>query len=190
MESMYAPSWERRRLNGLTFAIEGRGIDIGAGTEPAPWWKVAGLDVEVTPWDKADGDAHDLAGVPDRHFDFVFSSHLLEHLEEPDRALDRWVSVVRPGGFLLIAVPHRDLYERKLALPSKWNPDHKRFYLPYIGDGQATEGLVQWLSPAQSRVGFELVTVQTGDWGWSPVPLTQHPIREYQIDVLLRRTRP
>ena len=38
MECMKPQSWQRRRLNGLTNGLVGRGIDVGAGRQPAPWW--------------------------------------------------------------------------------------------------------------------------------------------------------
>ena len=38
--------------------------------------------------------------------------------------------ICKPGGVVLISLPHRDLYERKKTLPSRWNQDHRYFYLP------------------------------------------------------------
>ncbi len=39
-------------------------------------------------------------------------------------ALEQWWALVRPGGHLIIVVPHEDLYEQG-AWPSLFNPDHK-----------------------------------------------------------------
>jgi len=50
----------------------------------------------------------DLAGVPTGGYDFVLSSHTLEHTADPLRALAAWKSLLRPGGTLLLIVPHRD----------------------------------------------------------------------------------
>lgn len=47
-----------------------------------------------------------LAGVPDCAYDAVVSSHVIEHLANPLRALANWRRVTRPGGFLLIVAPH------------------------------------------------------------------------------------
>jgi len=41
-------------------------------------------------------------------YDLVFSSYVLEHLEHPDVALDRYFSWLRPGGLVAIIIPDRD----------------------------------------------------------------------------------
>jgi len=141
----------------------------------------------VDTWDKAEGDAHGLCSVGDGVYDFLFASHILEHLEHPETALANWVRVVRPAGWLLIAVPHRDLYEQKRRLPSRWNPNHKRFYLPEQDEAPDTVGLLSWLYGLADELHFKVAAVQTGDWGWRPLPPGQHPVGEYQIDALLWR---
>jgi SAM-dependent methyltransferase len=47
-----------------------------------------------------------LDGVPDRSYDAVVSSHVIEHLANPLRALSNWRRVARPGAFLLVVAPH------------------------------------------------------------------------------------
>lgn len=179
---------ERRLLQGL-LPLSGHGIDVGAGQAlPSSWrwWEKLGMDCR--PWDLRDGDGAELATVPDGSLDWLYSSHCLEHLSDPDRALRNWVRVVRPGGRLLIAVPHRNLYERRRELPSRWNPDHRRFYLPWRSEGPHTVGLWEWLAPQQGPLGFRILTLVTGDWGNSNTQdQHQHPDGEYQIDALLER---
>ena len=46
--------------------------------------------------------------VPSGTYDFVLSSHMLEHTANPLRALSEWDRVLRPGGGLVLVVPHRD----------------------------------------------------------------------------------
>lgn len=190
MESLKAQSWKRRKVNGLLDDICGRGIDVGAGKMHAPWWnlpELRGHDLEVDPWDTEDGDAHHLEGVANWKYNFLFASHILEHLKDPNLALRNWVRVVRPGGVLLIAVPHRDLYERRKELPSRWNPGHKRFYLPERSEPPHTVGLLPFLNAWAAELRYEVLAVQTGDWGWKPLAPHQHPVGEYQIDALLHR---
>jgi SAM-dependent methyltransferase len=178
----------RRHMQGL-FPPSGKGIDVGAGREPSPlprWWEE--LPLTCRPWDLRDGDAHDLAGVPDESLDWLFSSHCLEHLKDPERALRNWVRVVKFGGSLLIAVPHRDLYEKRRRLPSQWNPNHRRFYLPFENDGPDTVGLFEWLAPLRAKLGFSIETIVTGDWGYQKNG-GLHPSGEYQIDALLLKGR-
>lgn len=54
------------------------------------------------------GEASDLSSVPDGQYDFVLSSHMLEHTANPLLALAEWRRVLRPGGALVLVVPHRD----------------------------------------------------------------------------------
>ena len=62
--------------------------------------------------------------------DFVHASHVLEHVDDYVKALQEWHRVLKVGGYMIINVPHRDLYEKRWAKPSRWNKDHKRFYTP------------------------------------------------------------
>jgi SAM-dependent methyltransferase len=188
MECMKKQTWRRRIVNGLTNDLAGHGIDVGAGRKPAPWWKLLGPPpIQVDTWDQPQGDAHHLKGVADGAYDFLFASHILEHLERPELALHNWVRVVRPGGVLLIAVPHRDLYEQKRRLPSRWNPNHKRFYLPEEDEPPDTVGLLPWLYRLSDELPFRVAAVQTGDWGYRRPGAGKHPLGEYQIDALLWR---
>ncbi|HZC68003.1 MAG TPA: class I SAM-dependent methyltransferase [Nitrospirales bacterium] len=50
----------------------------------------------------------DLRMVPSGTYDFVLSSHMLEHTANPLRALSEWGRVLKPGGGLVLVVPHRD----------------------------------------------------------------------------------
>ena len=50
-------------------------------------------------------EAGELSGIADGAYDFVLSSHCLEHLANPLGALREWRRVVRAGGHLLIVVP-------------------------------------------------------------------------------------
>jgi SAM-dependent methyltransferase len=67
---------------------------------------------------------------PDESVDTVYSSHMLEHVVDYWAAIREWYRVLKFGGFIVCAVPHQFLYEKKTALPSFWNADHKRFYTP------------------------------------------------------------
>ncbi len=103
----------------------GTGIDIGG--KPDPLGQYAGVFPKmagVRTWDLEDGDAQYMEGVPDNSFDFVHSSHCLEHLKDPGIAFGNWIRIVKPGGHIITTVPDEDLYE-KGVFPSKFNPDHK-----------------------------------------------------------------
>ena len=51
-------------------------------------------------------DGSNLAGVTTGSYDFVLSSHNLEHFANPVKALKEWQRVLRPGGSLILALPH------------------------------------------------------------------------------------
>jgi SAM-dependent methyltransferase len=117
-----------RRLHDSRFATRyfvGEGIDIGAGED------VLGQYAEQFPgmrgcrsWDLPDGDAQFLATVADGSYDFVHSSHCLEHMVDPAVAMHHWLRVLKPGGHLVVLVPDEDMYEQGV-FPSTWNSDHK-----------------------------------------------------------------
>ena len=96
--------------------LRGRGIDIGSGDDP--------VLPDVRRFDVADGDANVITRHVDERFDFVFSSHCLEHMRDPRAALREWWQLVRPGGYLFFIVPEEDLYEQGV-FPSRFNSDHK-----------------------------------------------------------------
>lgn len=132
-----------------------------------------------------DGDAALLEGVAKDAFATVYASHILEHMPDPVTAVRRWYEVLAPGGHLVIMVPHRDLYERRIRLPSVWNDDHKFFWHPEVGDGQDTLGLRDVV--CQAAPGVEVVSVRVLDTGWLPVPLDEHAIGEYSIEIVARK---
>ena len=51
-------------------------------------------------------DGSDLASVPDSSYDFILSSHNLEHFANPVKALKEWRRVLRPSGALVLVLPH------------------------------------------------------------------------------------
>jgi SAM-dependent methyltransferase len=52
--------------------------------------------------------------VPDASYDFVMSSHMLEHSANPIRVLAEWRRLLKPGGYLLLVLPEgRSTYDRR-----------------------------------------------------------------------------
>jgi SAM-dependent methyltransferase len=117
-----------RRLSDPNFTnryFVGRGLDIGGGPDPLALYRQLFCRMgEVRTWDREDGDAQLLATVKDGEYDFVHSSHCLEHLVVPCEGLRNWFRAVRPGGYLIVTIPDEDLYEQGV-FPSTFNPDHK-----------------------------------------------------------------
>ena len=100
----------------MRILTDGRGIDIGAGSDP--------VTPDVYVFDLLQGDANNIRQYVNDEFDFVFSSHCLEHMYDPRKALFDWWTLVKPGGYLFLVVPDEDLYEQGV-FPSRFNSDHK-----------------------------------------------------------------
>ena len=96
--------------------ILGSGIDIGCGPDP--------ISPTVKTFDIGDGDANNITQYVAEQFDFVYSSHCLEHMQDPKKALMEWWKLVKIGGHLILIVPDEDLYEQG-NFPSCFNGDHK-----------------------------------------------------------------
>jgi SAM-dependent methyltransferase len=117
-----------RRLSDSRFITRyfvGNGIDIGAGDDPVSNYKdfFPGMQ-QVRNWDLPDGDAQLMAGVADNSFDWLLSSHCLEHMRDPTEAMRNWSRILQPGGHMVLLVPDEDLYEQGV-FPSRFNWDHK-----------------------------------------------------------------
>jgi SAM-dependent methyltransferase len=103
----------------------GNGIDIGAGPDSlGNFLPMFPLMTSVRAWDQKDGDAMLMQGVAAESYDFVHSSHCLEHMVNPVISLGNWIKICKRGGYLIITVPDEDLYEQGV-FPSTFNPDHK-----------------------------------------------------------------
>jgi predicted SAM-dependent methyltransferase len=114
----------KRRIETRQPYFRGHGIDVGGGHDSiAQYAELLGFE-SCKNWDRPDGDAQLLASVADGHYDFLFSSHCLEHMVDPLVALRHWVRVVKPGGYIVVTVPDEEMYEH-LQWPSRYNSDHK-----------------------------------------------------------------
>ncbi len=124
-------SMKRRVISAQPYFV-GNGLDVGGGGDPlARYAALLGFE-SCRNWDMQDGDAQYLASVPNGIYDFLYSSHSLEHMVDPSVALENWIRVVRGGGHLVIVIPDEELYEH-LHWPSHFNSDHKWSFTIYRG---------------------------------------------------------
>ncbi len=113
--------------------LKGRGLDVGAGDfKVLPHvisvdnFNHAQFGFQLRPDIKAEAD--DLSIFGDQSMDFVYSSHTLEHVVDPAKALKEWHRVVKVGGYIILYLPHKDFYPN-IGQPGA-NPDHKHDFLP------------------------------------------------------------
>lgn len=109
----------------------GRGLDLGCGqfkafphfigVDNGHHWGMKGVDVHVD-------TCEDLSLFASQSVDFVFSSHLIEHIVETKKALKEWYRVVKNNGYLILYVPHKELYPN--VGKEGANPDHKHDFMP------------------------------------------------------------
>lgn len=105
-------------------------IDLGCGPDKV-WPHFLGVDnckdtdlfgVQMRP-DMVVASCERMPQLADGAFDCVFSSHLLEHIDDHVSALREWWRLVSVGGYLCLYLPHADLYPN-IGTPGG-NPDHR-----------------------------------------------------------------
>lgn len=105
------------------FALEyckGVGLDIGCGKSD---WMLKGENTECIPVDISLNNGFDANNLPetDTPFDFIFSSHCLEHLSNWPQTLDYWIRSVKIGGVIYLYLPDfSQVY---------WRPWHNKKHL-------------------------------------------------------------
>ena len=117
---------------------------------------------------------------PDESQDAVFASHCLEHIPDWRTVLSDWYRVVKVSGYLVIAVPHRDLYERKAERPSRFNGDHMRFYTP--------ASLLAEIEEALPVAGYRVWSLRDIDTAFDySIPPDKHAIGCYEVELVVQK---
>jgi SAM-dependent methyltransferase len=52
-------------------------------------------------------DAVNITNVGDAAYDFIFSSHCLEHIANPIKALKEWLRIIKTGGHVILILPEK-----------------------------------------------------------------------------------
>ena len=116
--------------------LKGNGAEIGAFVQtimtprgsstkyidqyPASYWQGTEYrNLDIVDPDIVD-DAKHLHTVTDAQFDYLSAAHVLEHIDDPIEAIKNWLRVVKPGGYLIIAVPDK-----------RFTPDNPRALTPF-----------------------------------------------------------
>ena len=151
------PPGSARLLQGpLAAFTTDRQISWVAGTDPA----TDGGGGEAATADEA------VAGD-----EVVAAYRLLQDAADYRGTLRRWFTRVRPGGHLIVVVPHAFLYERQTALPSRWHAHQQRLYTPAALLAEVEEALVpnsyrvRWLGDLDGGYDYDqpVAIEPTGD---------------------------
>lgn len=156
---------------------QGQGLDIGYGGDLVHE-NAFGYDIEH-------GDATYLKILKNEKFDFIYTSHLIEHLNNPELAIKNWWKVLKPQGFLILYLPHRDLYEKKNKLPSNFNKDHKFFYLLGSEEYPDTKDILKVIE--QAITNYEIVYAKICDDDYASNGLIMPSTGEYSIEIIIQK---
>lgn len=77
----------------------GKGLDIGCNRKEWAFPGAKMIDIEID-------DEWDAFHLPDEEYDYIFSSHCLEHLTDWVGALNYWNTRLRVGGIMFLYLPH------------------------------------------------------------------------------------
>lgn len=102
----------------------GQGVDLGCGNTRIKMDAI-GIDLN-NPNADMKADARVLSQFPDEHFDYVFSSHLLEELQNTEATLKEWLRILKPDGYMVLYQADKALYY-PLGHPN-CNPTHKHHF--------------------------------------------------------------
>lgn len=167
---------------------KGNGLEIGGGAQnPFPGINAKNVDLGDPSWEfykqaqidacgtylpvdiKANGDN---IPVPDDSQDFVINSHVLEHFENPIKAMLEWDRVTKVGGIIFMIVPHKmrtfDIDKPRTKLwktIESWkkkvlNNDHSKHFSFWITEDLVN--VIHWLN-ANKIVRWKIVTVEDMD---------------------------
>ncbi|HMF88679.1 MAG TPA: methyltransferase domain-containing protein [Gemmatimonadaceae bacterium] len=179
---LYEPAFSR-------FYFRGHGVDIGGGKDSLErYLEFFPLMQSCRLWDKADGDAQEMPGVPDDSYDFVHSSHCLEHLHDPFAAFSRWIDIVKPGGHIVVLVPDEDMYEQGVW-PSTFNSDHKHTFTVFKEQSWSPTSVNVLDLVRNSRVAVQSINLlnTTHRHTHARVDQTLSPVGECAIEFVVRK---
>lgn len=120
----------------------GAGVDVG-GT---PDWHFPGAEIANPAF-----NIFDAFNLPKNNYDFIFSSHCLEHIDDYANALQYWRDCLRPGGQLFLYLPHPDM--------AYWRPENLSKHLHSF--------IPQKIAYVLKMLGFTQIFYSNRDLYWS-----------------------
>jgi len=90
---------------------DGEGLDIG-GLESCTFPNATPINITIN-------DKYHALKLPSKKYDFIFSSHCLEHINEPiSKVLSYWKTRLKKNGTLFLYLPHNDM--------EYWHPNNNK----------------------------------------------------------------
>lgn len=172
--------WANRYFRRLVrkYVPRGRLLEIGCGTgfflaEMSRFFHVCGIDISPVALERSRANcpgadirrmsAEELDIFPEGYFDVVVARHVMEHLRDPAGVLVSCGRILRPGGLLLLVVPHTDSISRKWKRDG-WYGYRDPTHISLLSSGE-------WLGLLR-RAGFEVrKAFADGLWDVPYVPL-------------------
>ena len=106
---------------------------------------------------------------PSNTLDFVYSSHLIEHVRDPREFIRKCLRIIKPGGYFVTVGPHEDWY-----WPNNHpdcNPDHNKY------NWQLNQSKVaKWIVAVGGQSSVEVVHQSEHGWdedNWSFVVIAK-----------------
>ncbi len=113
----------------------------------------------------------------------VFAGYRLQDMANYRAAIQSWFSPVRPGGHLVITVPHAFLYERQNGLPSRWSPRQRRLYTP--------RSLIEEVEEALAPNSYRVRLLGDDDTGYDyAIEPPQYPQGRHDVVLALQKIAP
>lgn len=129
-------------------------LEVGCGDDPDPRATLR-TDVRSTP---AADEVADVLALPydDDAFDAAIAHHVIEHVQEPARALANLARVVVPGGTIEVAVPvGTNACEDPTHQRTAWSPTTLRRF----ADGRGWD----------ETLPIEVIAIETNVWLFGPL---------------------
>lgn len=121
----------------------GEGLDIGGFNK---WTFPGARAINITL-----DDEFDAYNLPKGQYDYIFSSHTLEHLPDYIKALEYWKSHLKDEGVLFLYLPHPDM--------EYWRPENNRKHLHLFHPEDLKKSL--------ENLGYKNIIMSERDMYWS-----------------------
>lgn len=121
----------------------GNGLDIGGFGD----WTLLGS----TPINILDDSEYDAFNLPDKKYNYIFSSHCLEHLDNYVAALEYWTEHIKKDGILFLYLPHIDM--------EYWQPQNNKKHLHQF--------YVDPMKKLFKNLGYKYILASERDMYWS-----------------------